>query len=170
MKSALLLNASYEPLKIISWKRALTLFFTGKVEVIDEYDLNIRSVSLVVKAPAVVRLLQYVKIGRKAPPLCRVNILARDNFECQYCGRDLSSKEATLDHVLPKSRGGRTTWTNIVCCCTSCNRKKGRYTPEEAGMPLKIQPVKPNWLPVLTMRLNGKIPNSWHSFLSQDSS
>lgn len=165
MQSVLLLNASYEPLKVISWQRAVTLFFMGKVEVVEEYDHHIRSVSLVLRAPAVVRLLQFVKIGRKSPPLCRANILARDDFECQYCGHELSSKEATLDHVVPRSQGGRTSWENIVCCCPSCNRRKGGRTPAEARMLLRKKPVKPDWLPVLNMRLNGKVPLSWQLFL-----
>ncbi len=166
MQSALLLNASYEPLKIISWQRAITMFFMGKVEVLDEYEHDIRSVSLVIKAPAVVRLLRFINIGRKAPPLCRTNILARDSFECQYCGKNLSSKEATLDHVKPRSQGGKTTWDNIVCCCTHCNRKKGGRTPHEARMNLRKKPVRPDWLPVLNIKLHGKIPIAWQLFLS----
>lgn len=165
MQSVLLLNSGYEPLKIISWQRAVTMVFMGKVEIIEEYDDHIRSVSLVIKAPAVVRLLQYINIGRKAPPLCRSNILARDNFECQYCGKELSSKEATLDHVIPRSQGGKTTWENIVCCCAHCNRKKGGRTPKEARMALRTKPAKPDWLPVLNMKFHGKVPTSWQLFL-----
>ena len=165
MKSVLLLNSSYEPLKVISWQRAVTMFFCGKVEVIEEYDQNIHSVSFAIKAPAVVRLLRFVNIGRRTPPLCRTNILARDNFECQYCAKSLSSKEATLDHVVPRSQGGITSWENIVCCCTWCNRKKGGRTPHEARMALRKKPIKPDWLPVLTMRLNGRIPEPWQLFL-----
>ena len=141
------------------------MFFMGKVEVVEEYDHNIRSVSLVIKAPAVVRLLKFVRLGRKSPPLCRSNILARDNFECQYCDKQLTSREATLDHVLPRSQGGKTTWDNIVCCCTYCNRKKGGRTPDQAGMRLRIRPQRPDWLPVLNLRFNGNIPEPWFEFL-----
>lgn len=141
------------------------MFFTGKVEVIEEYDHNIRSVSLVIKAPAVVRLLNFVRLGRKSPPLCRSNILARDNFQCQYCAKDLNSREATLDHVLPRSQGGKTTWDNIVCCCTTCNRRKGGNTPEQARMRLRCRPERPDWLPVLNLRFNGNIPEAWYEFL-----
>lgn len=165
ISSVLLLNASYEPLKIISWQRAVTLFFLGKVEVIDEYEQDIHSVSLVIKAPAVVRLLRFVRFGRKAPPLCRANILARDNFECQYCEKKLSSKEATLDHVIPRSQGGKNSWENIVCCCPACNRKKGGRTPEQAHMKLLSKPLKPDWLPVINLRFNGNIPFSWQAFM-----
>ena len=166
MHSVLLLNATYEPLKIISWQRAVTMFFLGKVEIVQEYDHNIRSVSLVIKAPAVVRLLRFIHIGRKAPPLCRTNVLARDNFECQYCGRALSGRDATLDHVIPRSQGGTTSWENVVCSCSACNRKKGGRTPHEARMTLRKKPARPEWLPVLTMKLNGKIPASWQVFLT----
>lgn len=164
--SVLLLNSSFEPLKIISWQRAITMLFMGKVEVIEEYEHDIRSVSLIIKAPAVVRLMQFVRLGRRSPPLCRTNILARDNFECQYCGENLSSKVATLDHVLPRSRAGKTSWENVVCCCSPCNRKKGGRTPHEAKMPLRKKPVRPDWLPVLSKRFNGRIPHAWHVFLA----
>ena len=167
MQTVLLLNASYEPLKVITWQRAVTMFFLGKVEVVEEYDHQIHSVSLVIKAPAVVRLLQFVNSGRRTPPLSRANILARDNFQCQYCTRELAVKEATLDHVVPRSQGGKTSWENIVCACGACNRRKGGRTPKEARMKLLKTPVRPDWLPVLTIRLNGKIPLSWKLFLSQ---
>lgn len=166
MQSVLLLNSSYEPLKIISWQRAVTMVFLGKVEILEEYDHDIRSVSIIIRAPAVIRLLRYVSIGRKSPPLCRSNVLARDNFQCQYCAKDLSVKDATMDHVIPRSQSGRTSWENIVTCCTHCNRKKGGRTPKEARMNLLKKPVKPDWLPVLHIRLNGKIPLSWRGFLS----
>lgn len=142
------------------------MIFMGKIEVVEEYDHHIRSVSLVIRAPAVVRLLRFIQIGRKTPPLCRTNVLARDNFQCQYCSKALSSKEATLDHVLPRSQGGKTTWINVVCCCPPCNRRKGGRTPAEAKMTLLKKPIKPDWLPVLTVRLNGKLPLSWQNFLT----
>jgi 5-methylcytosine-specific restriction endonuclease McrA len=165
MQAVLLLNNSYEPLKVISWQRAITLFFMGKVEVVEEYDHQIHSVSFAIKAPAVVRLLRYARIGRRTPPLCRVNILARDNFECQYCSKNLSAKEATLDHVVPRSQGGKTTWDNIVCSCAQCNRKKGGRTPREAKMALRSTPRRPEWLPVLTIKFHGRIPIVWNNFL-----
>ncbi len=165
MQTVLLLNASYEPLKVISWQRAVTMFFSGKVEVVEEYDHQIRSISLVIRAPAVVRLLQFVNSGRRSPPLSRANILARDNFQCQYCHRELSPKEATLDHVVPRSQSGKTSWDNIVCACGACNRKKGGRTPKEARMKLAKVPTRPDWLPVLSIRLNGNVPIAWRLFL-----
>ncbi|MCB0319245.1 MAG: HNH endonuclease [Bdellovibrionales bacterium] len=166
MQSVLLLNASYEPIKIISWQRAISMFFLGKVEVVEEYEHDIRSVSLVFKAPAVVKLVRYVHNRRKTPPLTRANILARDNFECQYCSTSLNSKNATLDHVIPRSQAGTTSWENIVLACAPCNRKKGGKTPEQAGMPLRNFPTKPGWLPVIEIKLKGEVPESWHDFIS----
>lgn len=165
MQSVLLLNASYEPLKVISWQKAITMCLLEKVEVIEEYEHEIRSVTIAFKAPAVVRLLRYINRGRRAPPLSRNNVLARDNFTCQYCKLSLSSKEATLDHVIPRSQNGVTSWENIVCCCKACNRKKGGRTPKEARMPLIKRPTRPDWLPVLNFRMHGKVPLSWHNFL-----
>lgn len=162
----MLLNASFEPLKVISWQRAITMWFSGKVEVVEEYDHDIRSVSLIIKAPAVVRLLRYVKIRTRRPPLNRKNVYARDNGICQYCSRDLQFDFFTLDHVIPKSKGGSTSWDNIVCSCGRCNRKKGNNTPVQAGMPLLTQPVEPGWLPVIRMKLNGEIPGIWHTFIA----
>ena len=165
VQTVLLLNASFEPLKVITWQRAVTMFFLGKVEIIEEYEHDIRSVSVVIKAPAVVRLLRYTRIGRKSPPLCRTNVLARDNFQCQYCLKELTPRDATLDHVKPRSQGGLTTWENIVCSCGTCNRKKGGRTPREARMILHQKPFRPDWLPVLHIRLQGKIPDPWRMFL-----
>lgn len=166
MNSTLLLNASYEPLKIIPWERAITLFFLGKVEVVEEYESEVRSVSLVVKRPCVVRLLRYVNLGRRRPPLSKVNLLARDNFECQYCSRELSYSEATVDHVIPRSQGGATRWDNVVVACSNCNRRKGGRTPNEAAMHLRIPPRAPEWLPVLHVRYYRRVPPAWELFLA----
>ena len=165
MSSVLLLSASYEPIRVISWQNAVGLFFLGKVEIVEEYDHHIRSVSLAIKAPAVVRLLRFFRAGRRSPPLSRANVLARDGYRCQYCEVELSNKEATLDHVIPLSQSGKTTWENIVCACADCNRKKGGRTPKEAHMKLLKKPVKPDWLPVLNMKFHGKVPSAWHIFL-----
>ena len=165
MESVLLLNASFEPLKVISWQRATCMFFSGKVEVVEEYEHDIRSVSLAIKAPAVVRLLKFVRIGKRKPPLSRLNVLARDNFECQYCGLRLNARNATLDHIIPKSLNGKSTWQNMVCCCSACNLRKGCHTPREAKMRLKRTPFQPDWLPVIRFKLNGNVPESWFDFL-----
>lgn len=165
MNSTLLLNASYEPLKIISWEKAITLFFLGKVEVIESYEKNVRSVSLVMRVPSVVRLVNYVKLGARKPPLSKINLLARDNFTCQYCRKNLVKTEATVDHVVPRTKGGKSVWQNVVLACPPCNRKKGGRTPEEANMPLLKQPEAPTWLPVVNFTFEKNIPNIWNIFL-----
>ena len=165
MATTLLLNASYEPIKVITWERAVTLFFLGKVEVVDTYEYNIRSVSLAIKAPAVVRLLRYVSMGRKRPPLSKLNLLARDEYKCQYCNTILSRQNSTVDHVIPKSQGGRTNWENCVTCCHHCNRKKGGNTPEQAKMRLSRPAEQPDWLPVLSVRFHSNLPTAWLVFL-----
>jgi len=165
MQSVLLLNASYEPLTVISWQRAVTMFFSGKVEVVEEYEHDIRSVSIVIRAPAVVRLLRFIKIPRRNPPLRRTNVLARDDFQCQYCSKLIQPNDATLDHVIPRNQGGLTTWENIVCCCKRCNRRKGGRTPKEARMKLRKRPIRPDWLPVLKIKLHGQVPYSWENFI-----
>src|SRR5688572_30990497 len=150
----LLLSQGYEPIKVISWQRAITLLFLGKVEVLEEYDHNVRSVSIVIKIPAVVRLLRAFRRHAKPVKFSRVNIYARDHYRCQYCGRRASISELTYDHVTPRSQGGRTEWTNIVTACHDCNRRKGGRTPSQAGMRLLHEPQQPRWVPAVTIRVS----------------
>ncbi|RLA94086.1 MAG: HNH endonuclease [Deltaproteobacteria bacterium] len=162
MQYTLLLNATYEPLRVISWKKAVVLVILGKVEVIEEYDREIRSVSFSIKLPSVVRLLRYVRRGGAEVKFSRRNIYARDGYRCQYCGRQFPYDELTCDHVIPRSRGGRTEWTNVVTCCRECNHRKGGRTPEEAGMRLLRQPKRPAWLPFIRITIRMKNPpRSW---------
>jgi 5-methylcytosine-specific restriction endonuclease McrA len=169
MGTTLLLNASFEPLRIISWQKAVTLFFLGKVEIVEEYDDRfIRSVSLALKMPCVVRLLRYAKLGRRKPPLTRLNLLARDNFECQYCKTPLTIQTATVEHVIPRSQNGGTSWDNVVAACAPCNRKKGGRTPTQANMPLLKKPVAPEWLPVVSVRFRERAPVAWSGFLGRN--
>lgn len=164
--ATLLLSQSYEPIKIISWQRAITLLFLGKVEVVEEYDHDIRSVTFVIKVPAVVRLLRAFRRHHKPVKFSRVNIYARDGYTCQYCGVRLSVSELTYDHVVPRSQGGATDWTNIVTCCHDCNRVKGGRTPRQAGMQLRAQPVQPNWVPAVTIRVSLRsVPDAWRDYL-----
>jgi len=164
----LLLNSSFEPIKVISWQKAVTLLFLEKVEIVDSYDREVRSVSLALKVPAVVRLLRYVKLKRRRPPLTRLNLLARDGFKCQYCLEPLSHDTSTMDHVVPRSQGGGTSWQNVVSACHHCNRKKGGRTPAQARMPLRDSPFEPQWLPVLSMRFYHNLPPSWLAFLGEE--
>jgi len=168
MEQTLLLNASYEPLRIVDWQKAITLWCQGKVEVISVYDRDIRSVSVSFKLPSVIRLLRYIKIRKRFDyvPFSRVNIYARDNYSCQYCGENFSVPELTFDHVVPVSQGGRKDWENIVTSCVTCNRRKGGRTPREAGMRVIHPPRRPTRPPVarLTIGLRNA-PESWRDYL-----
>jgi 5-methylcytosine-specific restriction endonuclease McrA len=162
----LLLNQGFEPIKVISWQRAITLLFLGKVEVLEEYDHNIRSVTMLIKIPAVVRLLRSFRRHTRPVKFSRVNIYARDNYRCQYCGKKAPIHDLTYDHVQPRSRGGLTEWTNIVSCCYLCNRKKGGRTPNEAGMKLLAAPTQPNWVPAVAIRISLRsVPEAWRDYL-----
>jgi 5-methylcytosine-specific restriction endonuclease McrA len=167
MQSTLLLNASYEPLRIISWKKALTLLFAGKVEVLDEYENEIRSVTFSVKLPSICRLVKYVRVkSRTRVKFSRANIYARDDYRCQYCGKKFLSEDLTFDHVVPVATGGQKKWDNIVTACFRCNHKKGGRTPTQARMELIRQPTEPRWLPAfhITFRIKA-LPESWRDYL-----
>ena len=166
MEQVLLLNITYEPLKVINWKKAITLLLLGKVEVIEEYGREVRSVSFTIKLPSVVRLLRMVKRPKTPVKFSRQNIYSRDQYRCQYCGKRFPSEDLTYDHVLPKSRGGRTKWDNIVTCCIHCNRSKGGRTPDEAGLRLIRQPGRPKWVPALKITIGFReVPNTWRDYL-----
>lgn len=165
----LVLNPGYEPVARVPWQRAVTLLFLGKVEVVEEYeDRDVRSVTFVFKMPAVVRLLRALRGARKAIKFSRENVYARDDGRCQYCGARVARHEATYDHVLPRALGGLTTWTNIVIACVPCNQRKGGKTPEQAGMRLRSQPVKPKKLPDtfrVTLSFSRGMPESWKTWV-----
>jgi 5-methylcytosine-specific restriction endonuclease McrA len=166
MEQTLLLNVTYEPLRVISWQKAITLLTLGKVEVIEEYDQEIHSVSFSIKLPSVVRLLRLVKWLGDSVKFSRKNIYARDQGRCQYCGKDLRHQEITYDHVIPKSLGGKTSWENVVTCCLECNSKKGGKTPHQAGMKLLKLPHRPKWDISLRITIGLRnTPESWRDYL-----
>lgn len=142
--SVLVLNQNYEPLNVCSWKRAVILIFLGKAEIIEKNDRILRSMNWSTPYPSVVRLFIYVKNNRKKVVLNKKNILKRDNFTCQYCGKQYTV--LTIDHIVPRDMGGKDEWENLVCACTDCNSKKGNRTPESANMALKKVPRAPNYL------------------------
>jgi len=136
MERVLVLNADYNYLNVIDWKRALRLVVNKKVEVVEYLNVKISSASGLMLLPKVLRLLKLVKIVFKNKvPMTKKNVFVRDNFECGYCGN--KHDELTIDHVIPKSRGGKLSFENAVSCCSKCNNKKGDRTPEEAGMKLQ---------------------------------
>jgi 5-methylcytosine-specific restriction endonuclease McrA len=158
----LVLDQGYQPHRIISWQRAVSMLFDGKVEVIEEYDDDIRSVTFVFKMPAVVRLLRAVR-GKRGVKLSRMNVAIRDGFKCQYCARKLPLEKLTYDHVVPRAQGGTTCWENIVMACHTCNGRKAARTPEQARLTLLKQPVRPTWLPVVAFKVDPSlsVPEAW---------
>ena len=167
MEQTLLLNATYEPLKVVDWRKAITMLCQGKVEVVSEYDREVRSVSVTFKLPSVIRLLRYITIKRRIDyvPFSRANIYARDDHRCQYCGTEHPVGDLTFDHVLPVSQGGKKNWENIVTSCIGCNRRKGGRTPAQAGMRVIRQPSRPSRSPVVRLTfglLNA--PESWRDY------
>ena len=165
----LVLAATYEPVARVSWKRAVTLLFEGKVEVIDEYeDRFIRSVTLEIKMPSVIRFLRAVRSRKRTAKFSRENVYARDGGRCQYCAMKVQRHEATYDHVVPRAQGGKTTWDNVVICCVPCNQRKGAHTPAQSGMRLLSRPGRPTKLPDVwrfTITFQKGMPDSWRSWL-----
>lgn len=158
----LVLNASYEPLHIASAKRAITLVQFEVAEVLEDSPDVVRSPSTVMAIPAVIRLRRYIRRPRpQAVALNRRHILRRDFFCCQYCG---SEEGLTIDHVLPRSRGGGDTWQNLVTACRDCNQRKGNRTPKEAGMPLRSVPSAPTFS-LLATQQGGAWFEEWRKYL-----
>ena len=139
MSKVLVLNASYEPLNITNWRRAIVLLLKGKAE---QLEHNGKYIYAGFPLPTVIRLRYYVRVPYKEIPLTRRNILHRDSHSCQYCS--YAGDDLTLDHVVPRSRGGGDTWENIVTACVRCNVRKGNRTPREANMLLRQTPRKPH--------------------------
>lgn len=166
-RPTLLLNSSYEPLKAISWQRAITMVWLDKVEVIRSYETRLHSTRWTVEMPAVVRLRHFVKRHRMRIAFSRRNVFLRDGHRCQYCLITFPASELTCDHVVPRSRGGSSGWDNMVTACGPCNRKKGNRTPEQARMKLAKPPRRPEMLPSMAARLGGRLaPEAWRDFLT----
>ena len=168
MEQTLLLNATYEPLQVVHWQKAITLWFQGKVEIVAEYDREVRSVTFSMRLPSVIRLLRRIRVRRRAEyvPFSRANIYARDRHTCQYCGVPFASCELTFDHVVPVAQGGRKDWENIVSCCISCNRRKGGRTPAQAGMRLIRKPKRPARAPSVRVTFGLRnAPESWRDYV-----
>ncbi len=170
---ALVLNAdyrplSYFPLSLWSWQDAIKAVFLERVNIVAEYERTVRSVSLEMRIPSVVSLKTYIKPARN-PAFTRFNVFLRDRFECQYCGE---GDDLTFDHVVPRSKGGRTTWDNVVTACAPCNLLKGGKLARSSGMHPMTPPHKPS---VAELQNNGRMfpPNylhhSWADYLYWDS-
>jgi len=145
--SVLVLNATYEPLSVVSVRRAVVLLLKEKAELVEAAEAELRSENFAIPTPLVIRLVYYVRIPyRVSIPLTRRTVLARDHYTCQYCGKQPPRKELTVDHILPRSRGGHTTWDNVVTACQRCNGRKGSRIPEEANMKLRSKPAQPRYV------------------------
>ena len=141
---ALVLNQDFRPISVCSIQRAFVLVFMKKVEMVTPFNgFKFHTVDSEYNIPAVVRLQQYINVPYRGVELTRLNIFKRDSHSCQYCG---SIKDLSIDHVLPRSRGGGSSWKNLVAACKPCNARKGDETPEEANMPLNQRPFKPSYL------------------------
>ncbi len=173
---ALVLNAdfrplSYFPLSLWSWQEAVKAVFLERVNVVSEYDRTVHSPSMDLRLPSVISLKEYVPSLRK-PAFTRFNVFLRDNFACQYCQTHFPTQDLTFDHVLPRSRGGRTTWDNVVTACSPCNLKKGYKLLKHAGLGLQHLPEQPT---NFDLQRNGRqfppnyLHESWRDFLYWDS-
>ena len=196
--SVLVLNRFYMAVHVVSVRRALVLLYRDLAEVINvedghyfNYDFSawlemsdfrsadpdfhsettewIRSVNFSLMVPLVIRLNFYDKVPKLTLRFNRRNLFARDSNTCQYCAKSFPLNQLSFDHVIPKSRGGKTTWENVVCCCLKCNGKKGDSNPKEAGMKLIRKPVRPRQNPILTVKLDNPKYQVWRTFLGRNS-
>lgn len=162
MSRTLVLDQGFMPINVVSWQRAFSYLMRGKAEALEEYD---EAIHLDFQMPAVVRLTNGLKTGRRKVKFSRSNVLSRDRSKCQYCSRKLPASELTYDHVVPRCQGGKTTWENIVMACVPCNATKGNRTPEQADMRLIRKPERPLWVPTYNPRLKDKsIPPEWRNY------
>ncbi|UOQ52746.1 HNH endonuclease [Hymenobacter cellulosivorans] len=162
-QKVLVLNGDYTAITLCSVQKAFVLLFLDKAEMIAKSEHGVlRTISSAYPKPSIIRLQRYVRVPYKGIALSRHNIMKRDHFECQYCG---STKNLTLDHVLPRSRGGDSSWTNLLTACARCNHAKGHRTPSEAGLTIRQQPKKPTLSGFLRLSA-GTIDQNWHPYLT----
>lgn len=166
MKRTLLLSSNYVPIKVISWDAAIKLKYEGNADVVVEYSEEIRSPSTVWKLPAVMRVKRYVN-PRRGVRYSPANVFLRDGFQCQYCGDHFDKHSLTIDHVVPRSRGGQSVWENAVAACSPCNGKKADRDCDACGMfPLR-KPVRPKSLPTMVPQAprGEATPDEWLAYL-----
>jgi 5-methylcytosine-specific restriction endonuclease McrA len=162
----LVLNSSYEPINVCSVRRAVVLILKGVARVEEPSAHILHSPTVEMQAPSVIRLLEYIHIPYERKSLSRKNILLRDHNTCQYCGRVASPHDLTLDHVVPRSRGGSSGWENLVACCRPCNNRKGDRTPEEARMRLLKRPQSfSSHVNRQIIRYLGRSDEAWRKYL-----
>ncbi len=181
--SVLVLNRSFFPVNVITVKNAFCMLCRGSAKAVDsqyktfDYDSwsqisveqreeAVALVNRLIKIPRVIILVAYDRIPRTQIRFTRANIFARDRNTCQYCGRFFSKNELSIDHLIPRSYGGKSTWENVVCSCFSCNRRKGGKTPNQAGMKLLSTPTKPKWTPLSRISFKDLKRKEWLPFLN----
>ncbi|HKJ66663.1 MAG TPA: HNH endonuclease [bacterium] len=161
-RQVLVLNQNYEPLQICDVKRAMVMLFLQKAEMVESDGAVIHTVNRTFPLPTVVRVKRYISYRGYEIVLSRKNIMRRDGFRCQYCGK--KEVQLTLDHVIPKRHGGKDTWENLVTACVRCNNVKGDRTPEQAEMPLQKKPKKPHYVQFLQQHIGEPI-QSWKPYI-----
>ena len=162
-RKVLVLNQSYEPLMVIGAKRAIILILSDKSECIANYSDIIHSQSFSMNLPSIIRINKYIRFFRTDVILNRINILKRDSFTCQYCSKITTSM--TIDHIVPKNKGGKDRWDNLVAACSKCNTKKGNKLLEDIEMKLLKKPKKPNYLFYFKQYINAGVQDSWKEYL-----
>ncbi len=171
MPHVLLLNASYEPLAIIPQRRALSLMLRERVDAATDEMLRLAGVTDSLEIPTVVRLRRYIRVPQRGVGWTRRGVLMRDNYRCIYCqisageqqrGKAIRRNDFTIDHLIPRSRGGKNTWSNTACACSACNQRKGNRTPHEAAMSLLWEPKMPR---VDYVVASGEVPTAWKIYL-----
>ena len=165
MRSALVLNATYEPLSVVSARRAVCLVLSDKADIVEDDGTRVHSTSMSIPAPLVIRHRYVVKVlYNRRTSLSRRAVFARDGHRCQYCGGAADS----IDHILPRSRGGMHIWANVTAACRPCNLRKSDRTPEEAGMRLASKPLVPRETAWITLSV-GRVPEAWKQYLAEAS-
>jgi len=181
--SVLVLNRSYLPIHVTSVRRAFSLLYQGIARAVDQQyrTFNFEQWSALAVArdaeaigvangrilvPRVVVLVAFDRLPKRHVRFSRINLMARDNFQCQYCGIKPRRAELNLDHVVPRAQGGRSTWTNVVTSCLDCNRRKGGRTPKQARLRLLKKPERPRWTPLMNLMLSSVRYKEWRPFLS----
>jgi 5-methylcytosine-specific restriction endonuclease McrA len=169
MFPCLLLTPWMTPHAVIQWEKAICMQYTGEIEVLETYDEEARSPSISIKFPAVARLIKKLPTQRHNVKFGRTAVYSRDSYSCQYCGTKLPGKQLTYDHVVPRSKGGRTTFENVASACKNCNSKKADKSLKQAGMQLKTKPVKPKSLPMTQHRIKlpDMVPTLWLPYLNR---
>ncbi len=169
MDRVLVLNLYYEPSRVIDWQRAVCLIYDTKAEIVEAVAGEfLRSPSMSMPMPSIIRTLAKPRNRKVSVKFSRANVLLRDGYRCMYCGESFEARDLNYDHVLPRSRNGKTCFENIVAACYPCNGKKGDRTPAEARMPLLKTPRRPDWLPVMHKKFDLKTaPELWRPYLAK---